>query len=177
MMVSAGVSAFEHPNKVPIGTTIDEKSDEIGRDAWNASSGMKDDGAPRNDKNGVARAMTIRVFDGGMCHVGIEMVSYGFKPIVICGKSGSAGPGAYDRRRNCIEFEENTIRGSVGDCGVACNWSKGQENDRFQKEMGLFEGEECGDSECGISQGVGNEEVVVEIAKRMNVNDLGGSRR
>ena len=72
------VSAFEHPNKVPIGTNRDE----IGWDYWNASSGMKE--ALGNDKNGVAHAMTIRIFDGGVHHVGMGLVSRGFKFIDGC---------------------------------------------------------------------------------------------
>ena len=67
------VSAFEHPNKVSISTNRDE----IGWDYWNASSEMKE--ALGNDKNGVVCAMTIWIFDGGVHHVGMGLVSHGFK--------------------------------------------------------------------------------------------------
>jgi hypothetical protein len=56
------ISAFDHTNKVPIYTN----SDELGWDFGDEKE------APGNDKGVIARAMTV--FDGGVHHVGMEMV-------------------------------------------------------------------------------------------------------
>jgi len=57
--------------------------------------------------------MTIRIFDDGICHVGMGLVSYGFKSIVIGDESGS-----------------------VGNCGVARNRPQVQDEDGGRKVLG-----------------------------------------
>jgi len=63
------------------------------------------------------------------------------------------------------------LRERVGDCGVAHNRPKGHDN-RFQKELKLFGGEEYDDSGCGAGQGHGNEEIIVETVKGANNDDV-----
>jgi len=138
-------------------------------------------------KNGVVRAMAIRIFNGGVCHVEMGLVSHGFKSIVIGGEnwdvgtswnigaSWNVGAERYNRYGNWSGW--NSSCGSIGNCSITCDrckgWSKG-----FQKETELLFGGERDGSRCGVAgQEAGSNEAVVGVIEGVNNDDFGDSGR